>query len=1088
MATPHSYLPSHSHSHSKDCKSCHLPITDGQAYKLGTDQWHVPCFKCSKCSKSLGVDSNFLVLGTGALVCSDCSYTCKSCGKKIYDLAILTGDLAYCADCFKCKSCNKPIDDLKYARTSKGLFCMPCHHMLMEKKKKYEKMKQKKKAREDAIKQMNENLNSGSEMTTLDISLKDTNSSTNTDLTAIDSNDSKSKSTTSVPTTSKATITTLKSPSKRNTNRDSIILKPNFNIINSSSSTFDVDDYAEPSDLRDDNGSSVYSSKEGDESIFKVDERKSSVVVSIGPSLDKVDSSPIEKLDVALGFEVKSPNIKNTSYSIFTNPDENNTSSAAVDIPTLKPNEDIFSQTYKENEVSDISIPLRSPRRSALSPVRNTTQFRTPELATPQKKQTPKENKISPSGLNRHGFIIENNEEREPDQENEAEPESFINLDETEEESLMSVTESEEHIPLDKSENPALLSPMKYNNSSKPSNDHESIGLNIQGLQTRSTSEVINSQSKSSINVSNIVSINASPSEKILNTPEQQSVLSFEDKTTPRRKQIGGLGRSLTKVFARSKHNDIKEPILEQPSTPETLKGSPSLNNFNSERGHITPRQHVRTRSDHSYVAFTTPPIPPSTKSYHSRSASESTTFDVHDQVNSTEKELQTLKTEINSLTLSKAKILKDIQLLVTQMKSLQSDITDRQKTLKDLDLQIENKRKFSNVGSDDISSSNLSNSSVNEINGYKTTLSSDNLISNDHFVSPPQIGQQQSNPLISTSPNSASASAGSNSSNFNPYNQTMGSASSQSKDKRSGFMRRIFGAHNNGTPGGQSMPNSASSIKTVGSISQPMNVRYNEEQMNYNESLSKTNENGSSHLSGMKPSRSTNFMQWRSNQSSATSNTSNDTSNNHRSLYSMTIQELVDYEGSAGIPFIIKTCILEVEKRGSKVEGIYRISASTSTVEKIEQFFDIMNINNNADISKMHSVIDADIHALAGLLKRYLKKIPDPIIPQELYSAYIQISTFEDEKIKLDKLNDIINELPKANKITLLALVKHLALIAENEKWTKMSSGALATVFAPTLVRHNSLHPQEEIQDNRAKTLVTELLFKNYRLIFNIA
>lgn len=131
-----------SHQHSKECKSCHLPITDGQAYKLGTDQWHVPCFKCSKCSKALGVDSNFLVLGTGALVCSDCSYTCKSCGKKIFDLAILTGDLAYCADCFKCKSCNKPIDDLKYARTSKGLFCMPCHNMLMEKKKKYEKMKQ----------------------------------------------------------------------------------------------------------------------------------------------------------------------------------------------------------------------------------------------------------------------------------------------------------------------------------------------------------------------------------------------------------------------------------------------------------------------------------------------------------------------------------------------------------------------------------------------------------------------------------------------------------------------------------------------------------------------------------------------------------------------------------------------------------------------------------------------------------------------------------------------------------------------------------------------------------------------------------
>lgn len=144
---------------SKSCKSCHLSINDTKAYKLGTDQWHVDCFKCSKCSKSLGVNSNFLVLGTGALVCSDCSYTCKSCNKKIYDLAILTGDLAYCADCFICKSCHKPIDDLKYARTSKGLFCMPCHHMLMEKKKKYEKMKKLKEAREKSLNKAKESLN-----------------------------------------------------------------------------------------------------------------------------------------------------------------------------------------------------------------------------------------------------------------------------------------------------------------------------------------------------------------------------------------------------------------------------------------------------------------------------------------------------------------------------------------------------------------------------------------------------------------------------------------------------------------------------------------------------------------------------------------------------------------------------------------------------------------------------------------------------------------------------------------------------------------------------------------------------------------
>ncbi|ODV81693.1 RhoGAP-domain-containing protein [Suhomyces tanzawaensis NRRL Y-17324] len=123
------------------CKKCNLPILEGHAYELGDDRWHIHCFKCSKCAKSLGCNSNFLVLGNGNLICSDCSYNCKQCGKKIDDLAILTGDQAYCSNCFKCRSCKNKIEDLRYARTSKGLFCMDCHEKLMAKKKKYDAKK-----------------------------------------------------------------------------------------------------------------------------------------------------------------------------------------------------------------------------------------------------------------------------------------------------------------------------------------------------------------------------------------------------------------------------------------------------------------------------------------------------------------------------------------------------------------------------------------------------------------------------------------------------------------------------------------------------------------------------------------------------------------------------------------------------------------------------------------------------------------------------------------------------------------------------------------------------------------------------------
>ncbi|KAH3680094.1 hypothetical protein WICMUC_000552 [Wickerhamomyces mucosus] len=140
----------HNHPHqpqaeedSQTCRRCDLSISEGHAYELGGDRWHMYCFSCSKCSKLLGASSNFLVLGTGDLICSECSYNCNSCGKKIDDLAILTGEQAYCSNCFCCRSCKKRIEDLRYARTSKGLFCMSCHEKLLEKKRRYELEKKK---------------------------------------------------------------------------------------------------------------------------------------------------------------------------------------------------------------------------------------------------------------------------------------------------------------------------------------------------------------------------------------------------------------------------------------------------------------------------------------------------------------------------------------------------------------------------------------------------------------------------------------------------------------------------------------------------------------------------------------------------------------------------------------------------------------------------------------------------------------------------------------------------------------------------------------------------------------------------------
>ncbi|KAJ5894012.1 hypothetical protein N7495_005703 [Penicillium taxi] len=118
------------------CMACGEILEEGKAFELSGQRWHIDCFRCSTCNTLLDSDAHLLLLGDGSLICSNCTYSCNSCGNKIEDLAILTGDQAFCAQCFRCRNCKKKIENLRYARTSQGIFCMDCHESLMQRRRK----------------------------------------------------------------------------------------------------------------------------------------------------------------------------------------------------------------------------------------------------------------------------------------------------------------------------------------------------------------------------------------------------------------------------------------------------------------------------------------------------------------------------------------------------------------------------------------------------------------------------------------------------------------------------------------------------------------------------------------------------------------------------------------------------------------------------------------------------------------------------------------------------------------------------------------------------------------------------------------
>lgn len=79
-------------------------------------------------------------------------------------------------------------------------------------------------------------------------------------------------------------------------------------------------------------------------------------------------------------------------------------------------------------------------------------------------------------------------------------------------------------------------------------------------------------------------------------------------------------------------------------------------------------------------------------------------------------------------------------------------------------------------------------------------------------------------------------------------------------------------------------------------------------------------------------------------------------------------------------------------------VRGLYRTSASTIPVNEIKEQF---NENpHKVDLSKC-----TDVHIVTGVLKRYLRELPNPVISLEMYDEFlaaISKSAFSSYPVKM--------------------------------------------------------------------------------------
>jgi RalA-binding protein 1 len=168
-------------------------------------------------------------------------------------------------------------------------------------------------------------------------------------------------------------------------------------------------------------------------------------------------------------------------------------------------------------------------------------------------------------------------------------------------------------------------------------------------------------------------------------------------------------------------------------------------------------------------------------------------------------------------------------------------------------------------------------------------------------------------------------------------------------------------------------------------------------------------------------------------------------------------------------LPAVVYRCIQYLDSKGAVTEeGIFRLSGSNLVIKQLRERF-----NTEGDINLTTDENYYDIHAVASLLKLYLRELPTTILTRDLHMEFLAATEMTDRREKMAALNELAQRLPLPNATLLKYLISFLIKIINNADMNKMTVRNVGIVFSPTL---NIPAP------------VFALFLQNYEPIFGIA
>ncbi|XP_032723366.1 rho GTPase-activating protein SYDE1 isoform X2 [Lontra canadensis] len=168
--------------------------------------------------------------------------------------------------------------------------------------------------------------------------------------------------------------------------------------------------------------------------------------------------------------------------------------------------------------------------------------------------------------------------------------------------------------------------------------------------------------------------------------------------------------------------------------------------------------------------------------------------------------------------------------------------------------------------------------------------------------------------------------------------------------------------------------------------------------------------------------------------------------------VFGLPLPLLVERENPPGqVPLIIQKCVGQIERRGLRVVGLYRLCGSAAVKKELRDAFE----RDSAAVCLSEDLYP-DINVITGILKDYLRELPTPLITQPLYQVVLEAMAQGPPSrapSSTEGTRGLLNCLPDVERATLTLLLDHLRLVSSFHAHNRMTPQNLAVCFGPVLL-----------------------------------